>query len=51
VPHKSLKENPKHLNFPLVAGCSLGDKPSLLHVIKWDAKETRKIIRLLIIRL
>ena len=32
--HREVK--PKHLDGPLVAGCSIGHKPLLLHVSRWD---------------
>ena len=33
---------PKCLNLPLVAGFSVGDKPGLLHVSRWDLDQTKK---------
>lgn len=35
--------NPNHLDSPLVAGRSIGNKPCLLHVTRWDIEKTKKV--------
>ena len=32
---------PKHLDHPLLAGCSIGHKPHLFHVSGWDMSQTK----------
>lgn len=32
----------KYFNRPLVAGCIIGYKPRPIHVIEWDARQTKK---------
>ncbi len=37
----SPKLKPKHLDRPLVAGCSMGHKPRSLYVSRWDMGQTK----------
>lgn len=39
----SPKVKPNHLHRPLVAGCSIGHKPGLLHVSGWGMDQTKRI--------
>ena len=38
---------PKHLNCPLMAGCSIGHKVSPLDVVKWRKKKPHKYMSFL----